>query len=239
MAEQRSSKVRKKLWYQVVSTKQFNEQPLGETIVYDPNDMIGKTMKTNLMTLTNDMKKQNTIISFKVDRVEGNKGKTSIVGYSLVPSSVKRLVRRNRDKIDLSFVCKTSDGVLVRIKPLIITKANAKGSVLNKMRQTCVQECTNHISKITYDRLVDQLLARKLLEGLFGQLKKLYPLKLCDIRVMKVLPTESRVKVEKATKVEAPKKVEEKPTGVPKVEAPKEEKKVEVKEEVKTETASA
>ena len=137
MAEQ-VSKIKKKLWYPIVAPKMFENAVLGETIVYDPNAMIGKTLTASLMNLIHDVKRQNVNIHFKVVGVEDGKATTSIVGYQIVPSSVKRLVRRNSEKINLSFACDTSDNVMMRVKPIVITRSAVKGSVQAKLRHNIV-----------------------------------------------------------------------------------------------------
>ena len=204
MAEQKTTKVKKKTWYTIVAPKYFNELVLGETPVYDPQEMIGKVVTVNLMVLTNDMKKQNINVEFKVDKLEGNRGNTSIMGYALIPSSVKRMVRRNRDKIDTSFVCKTSDGVLIRIKPLLITKANAKGSVLSKLLNHCTEYGTRLVAKLSAEKFVEDLINHNFQDALYGELKKIYPLKTCEIRMMKIVPAGKKVRVEKVVEESPP-----------------------------------
>ena len=65
MAEQ-IVKLKKKQWYQIVAPNQFDNVTLGETLVAEPKAMLGKTLTHNLMNLTNDTKKQNINIHFKV-----------------------------------------------------------------------------------------------------------------------------------------------------------------------------
>ena len=119
MAEQ-STKIKKKVWYQISAPKQFEYTIIGETPVYDPSEMMGKTLSHSLMNLLNDPKKQNVSINFKVTQVDGNKAMTQIIGFKIANSSLKRFVRRNSEKIDLSFSCETSDNVTIRVKPLLI-----------------------------------------------------------------------------------------------------------------------
>ncbi|MBI3035503.1 hypothetical protein HYY71_04210 [Candidatus Woesearchaeota archaeon] len=108
MAEQ-VAKLKKKQWYPIIAPKQFDNVVLGETLVYEPGLMLGKTLSHSLMNLTNDMKRQNVNIHFKVVEIEGDKAKTSIIGYQIIPSSVKRFVRRASEKMDISFACETAD----------------------------------------------------------------------------------------------------------------------------------
>ncbi len=181
MAEQ-ITKLKKKQWYQIMAPSQFGNVVIGETMVYEPQAMFGKTLTHNLMNLTNDPKKHNINIYFKVVEIEGNKGITKVVGYEIIPSSVKRFVRRNSEKMDMSFSCETADNVLVRVKPLLITRADVKGSVAAKMRNSLVQFLVKTIKKISYNDIINDMISHKLQSEIRSGLNKIYPLKVCEIR---------------------------------------------------------
>ena len=181
MAEQ-IVKLKKKQWYQIVAPKQFENAVIGETMVAEPQAMLGKRLSHSLMNLTNDVKRQNVNIHFKVVEIEGDKGKTSIIGYQIIPSSVKRFVRRNSEKMDLSFTCETADNVFLRVKPLVITKADVKGSIAAKMRNSIVQFLIKAIKKMTYDEFLNELISHKLQSQIRENFNKVYPLKVCEIR---------------------------------------------------------
>lgn len=175
-------KLRKKQWYPIIAPKQFNNVVLGETLVYEPQAMIGKTLSHSLMNLANDIKRQNISIHFKVVDVDNGGAKTMITGYEITPSSVKRFVRRNSEKMDVSFTCETSDNVFMRLKPLIIAKADVKGSIAAKLRNNAVNFLVKAIKKMTYDELINDLISHKLQESLRESLSRVYPLKVCEIR---------------------------------------------------------
>ena len=197
MAEQ-VSKQKKKQWYPIVAPKQFGEEVLGETLVSDPQLMLGKTLSHNLMNLTNDPKRQNININFEVISVQNNKGMTSIVGYEIIQSSVKRFVRRSNEKMDLSFVCDTADNVFVRIKPLLIAKSEVKGSVAARIRNTVVQYLAKTVKKLNYDDLMSEAISHKLQSEMKAALNKIYPLKICEIRYLGI---ERREKPQEAEEV--------------------------------------
>ena len=182
MAQEQVKKVKKKQWYSIVAPKQFEDAVIGETLVYDPEAMIGKTLSHNLMNLTNDTKRQNINIHFKVTELDNNKAKTAIIGYEILPSSVKRFVRRNSEKVDLSFVCDTADNVRLRVKPLVVTRSDVKGSVAAKLRHNIVQHLTRTIKKLKYDELINELIIHKLQSEMRAILNKIYPVKVCEIR---------------------------------------------------------
>lgn len=181
MAEQ-LTKLKKKQWYNIVAPQQFENAIIGETLVADPQLMIGKTLSHNLMNLSGDPKRQNINIHFKIVELEGDKGKTKIIGYEIIPSSVKRFVRRNSEKMDLSFVCETADNVNLRVKPLVITKADVKGSTAAKMRNSIVQHLTKAIKKLNYNDVINEVISHKMQQGIREVFNKMYPLKVCEIR---------------------------------------------------------
>ncbi len=181
MAEQ-VAKLKKKQWYPIIAPKQFDNVVLGETLVYEPGLMLGKTLSHSLMNLTNDMKRQNVNIHFKVVEIEGDKAKTSIIGYQIIPSSVKRFVRRASEKMDISFACETADNVFIRVKPLVITKSDVKGSVAAKLRNSIISFLAKTIKKMTYDEFINDLISHKMQAVMRENLSSIYPLKVCEIR---------------------------------------------------------
>jgi small subunit ribosomal protein S3Ae len=148
MAEQ-VAKLKKKQWYSIIAPKQFDNAVIGETLAYEPGAMLGKTLSHSLMNLTNDTKRQNIYIHFKVVEIDGEKAKTSIIGYEIIHSSVKRFVRRNSEKIDMSFTCETSDNVFLRVKPLIVTRSDVKDSIASKIRNNAAGILAKTIKKMT------------------------------------------------------------------------------------------
>lgn len=182
MAQEQVAKMKKKQWYPIMAPKQFENAVLGESLVYEPQQMLGKTLSHSLMNLINDTKRQNINIHFKVVEVEGNNAKTSIVGYEIVPSSVKRFVRRASEKMDLSFNCETADNVFLRVKPLVIARSDVKGSIAAKMRNYIVAHLIRAIKKMNYEEFMAELISHKLQSEMRGTLNKIYPVKVCEIR---------------------------------------------------------
>jgi len=231
----KTSKVKKK-WYQILASKEFNEVLIGETPSFDPRLLIDKVITVNLMSLTRDMKKQNVIMRFKVVGLKENKAITEPIGYQIVPSFIKRIIRRGRNNLHDSFVCKTSDEKNVRLKPLMITVNKTKGVVINSLMNALRANLTEYVRKITYKELVNQLVSHKLQSNLRIPLKKIYPLRSCEIKEM-ILETEKKVIGKKEVEVNEP---EEKKLDKPQVKEKKEEKpkanKPEDKAEIKKES---
>ena len=185
-------KIAKKEWYPIIAPKVFQNAVLGETTVYEPQQMMGKGLTINLMTLTNDAKRQNININFEVVDVQNGKGLANVVGYSMVQSSIRRMMRRNIERIDMSFSCKTSDNKDLRVKPLLITRSATIGSVVAKIRRTAQDFIVKYIGSASYDSLINDLVTQKLQASLRKEINRIYPLRVCEIRSMEVVDLEKK-----------------------------------------------
>ncbi|MBI2647056.1 hypothetical protein HYW99_01145 [Candidatus Woesearchaeota archaeon] len=190
-------KLKKKQWYQILAPKEFNDIVLGETLAYEPKELLGKTLSCSLMNLFRDIKKQNVNIYFKVTEVEGDKAKAIMISYELVPSSIKRFVRRDSEKIDLSFTCETSDNIFLRIKAIIVTKSEVKGSITSKLRINYVNMIAKTIKKMTFQELNKELIDHKIQNAIKENLNKIYPLRVCEIRYVGIEAREKPQEVKK------------------------------------------
>jgi|TARA_Y100000310_G_C20627282_1_gene786637 ribosomal protein S3AE len=204
------SKVAKKEWYPILAPKLFRNGVLGETHVYEPEKIMGKRLKQNLMNLTNDVKKQGINVSFEVTSVEKDRALTEIIGYKMVQSSIRRFVRRNVGKIDMSFTCSTSDKKKLRIKPLIVTRMAVVGSIATKIRKNAKDYLIKHIGNSTYDVFVGDLINHSLQGTLKKHLSKVYPLRICEIRSMEVISITPHSETEEEAQKNMIKQTEEK-----------------------------
>ncbi|MBU1975848.1 MAG: hypothetical protein KKG59_05580 [Nanoarchaeota archaeon] len=181
------AKRKKKQWITIVAPKLMNNIPLGECYTYDPQLIIGRTVTLNYMTLTGEARKQHLNVGFKTISVADGKAITEIMHYYIIPASLKRFVRKGREKVDDSFVIKTKDDRYVRIKPMLITNARTNKSVITNLRKTTKKLVQNVVSEYSYDKLVEEILTYKLQKYLRDCLHKVYPIKICEIRDFKAL----------------------------------------------------
>lgn len=201
-----ATKVKKKKWFPIFAPAQFNGASLGETYVSESEDMSNKFITVNLSTITRSMRKQNINIHFKMDRVEDGKGYTTIIGYSLINAAMKRLVRRGRDKVTDSFLAKTKDKKVLRVKPLIITLNKGTKSTQSAVRLEARRIVREHLFTRTVEEAFGDIVDGKLQKLIKEAASKLYPLKTVEIRRAKleenskVLVTDKAVESEKVTR---------------------------------------
>ncbi len=187
MAEKTSAtKVKKKRWVEILAPRYFQNQVLGESPVTEPNMLIGRTVTANLMTLTRDMKKQNINMTFRIDSIEGNRAYTSALRYEMLPASIRRLVRRNKDRIDESFVVKTQDGTTIRIKPFILTRTNTSHSLRAELHKRLKKILIETIATLNFETVIIDIVATKLQKFLYDELRRVAPLRTVEIRKLEI-----------------------------------------------------
>ncbi len=186
-------KVKKKIWVSLVAPKMFNEQIIGETPTYVATDIIGKVVSANLMTLTGDARKQSIITKLKIVDVKEGKAYTKLERYEMSPPSIKRLVRRKRERIDESLVYATKDGVKLRIKPFILTISLTRSSVVSELRKRLKMFLYKTIAQTTQEDVFRLVIENKLQKEIGMMLSKIYPIKNVEIRVMHIEKDDAKI----------------------------------------------
>ena len=197
-------KVKKKRWVEILAPKIFKEVSLGKTYLPEKEAAIGREMKVNLMNITKDPKKQAIIVSFKIDKLNGERLGTTLVKYNMQPSAVRRFVRRSKERVDDSFIIKSVDNIRFRVKPILITRNSTSNSVKTALRAKARQDIANEVAKITFDNFIGGVLNRSFQKRILDGLKKICPLSICEIRAIVVSPDKRR----KVEQEEAPKPAE-------------------------------
>jgi len=183
-AAQDLKKAKKKKWFPIVAPEAFQSRVIGEVLLEDGSKLMNRTVTVNMMQLMGDMKKQNVNVMFKVNDIKDGKALTQAVKFEISAFSLKRLAKREKDKLSDSFVVKTSDGKLVRMKSVMITNAMTKGIVLATLIKTCRAVCKEIVNKIKFEQLIIDLVTYKFQKEIRDSLHKVYPLRNFDIRML-------------------------------------------------------
>ncbi|MEK6867254.1 MAG: hypothetical protein AABX98_00385 [Nanoarchaeota archaeon] len=178
---------KKKSWFQILAPDIFGKAVIGETIIEDSKQLMGKCIELSLMSLTGDMKKQNVSVTFRVDKVLEGKGHTQLISYDLSPASIKRLVRRGRMRVDASFVCQTKDGVKIRVKPFLLTAHETNKSILSSLRKYASAFIATYVSLYDYDVIFKDIVSGKLQAGVRQAVHTIYPIRSSEIRILHLL----------------------------------------------------
>ena len=180
-----SSKGKKKRWVTIVAPKLLKESVIGDSYVFEPAQLLGKIIPINLMNITNDSKTQNVTMKFLITDIKDGKAMTRAVMYSLNQSFLKRMMRRKRNRFDESYHMKTGDGVTIRIKLFLLTNSKAKGSVEKLVRKKLKEETKKIVEKTKFEDLFDGIITHQIQKELRDKITKIFPLKTCEVKVLK------------------------------------------------------
>jgi len=246
-AKRKVGKVKKKHWFPIIAPKMFGERVMGETYVVNSELIKGKHISYNLKNLGGYRVKQNIDIKFVVDEVKEGKAYCKTIGYSLLKSSIKRLVSKRKNQLSVSLVCKSSDKKNLRIKLVLITKRKINGAILAAIRHGLIKVVLEKCSKRKFEDIITDSINFRLPKEIKTEIDKIYPMRLCTVKSIGLEREKKRFveedeivvvevekegeKVEKKEKKSVKKKVEKK------VKEKKPVKKKEVKKEVKEKKA--
>lgn len=192
---------RKKRFYDVEIPLIGKETHLRD---FEKESLNGKFIKYDL---TRFLRGKNSLLSLKIVA-----DKDKAVAYprklNLLPSFLRRMVRKGTNYVEDSFSAECVDAK-IRIKPFIITRRKVSRAVRKALRDKTKEELLSYVKKKTVNELFDDILKNQLQKSLSLKLKKIYPLSLCEIRVLSVEgEVAEKVKEEKKEKIEKKEEVE-------------------------------
>jgi len=186
-SEEQVSKKVKKRWIPMVASKEFDHVVLGETYVDDPEKAVGKVVRVNLMSLTNDPKKQSMSVTFVVTSVKNNQANTILVGFEVPPAHVRRFTKRSKAKVEDSFVYATADGVKMQIKTVLMVKAKSHHSKLSLIRAEARKFLAEVVKKESFSEVMKSVVVGNMQRDLKSEVKKYHTVVAAMIRVAKKL----------------------------------------------------
>ena len=136
------------------------------------------------LDLTRNLRGKNLELRAKVKKVDQELDSDPI-SLELLTSFVRRMMRKGSDYVEDSFETDCKDGVL-RVKPFMLTRKKVSRAIRNELRVATKKFIESHFKIRTIHELFSDTMANKIQRELFIKLKKIYPLSLCEIRVIEV-----------------------------------------------------
>ncbi|MEK6951975.1 MAG: hypothetical protein AABX29_03095 [Nanoarchaeota archaeon] len=186
MAEE-GIKKKRKVWVRIVGPKDFKNTELGESYVNDANVLIGKKLKIDLSHLIGDFRKQSVSLGFLITDVSGNQAKAEAISYIVSNAHIRRMIRAGKDKFEYSFVSDIKDNKKIRVKTLVLTKTKTKNSVLTSIRKGITAYFAELGKTSSFYDILTRVVGGELTRNLKGQLKKVYPLSVFEIKSIELL----------------------------------------------------
>ena len=191
-------KWREKVWYQILAPEYFDNKEIGTTPAGNADLLLGRTVQPTLYDLTGDFEKIHVKLRFKILEVAGQQAKTTFYGHEWSSDYLRGLVKRGTSRIDWIGPILTKDDYLMRISVIVFTITRAKSSHEHAVRKAVEKVIRAHAKKHVFDDLVQKVILGELATDVFESVRKIIPVRECEIRKSKVLKGPEEVKTRRA-----------------------------------------
>lgn len=175
-----------KKWFVVCAPQTFNEAQLGEMPGKDEKSVLGRNVHVSLDTLTGNPQNANMNLIFKVTEVKGDKALTKLTEMALLFSFIRTMVRRHKS-VSTTVVRGTSkDGILITVKPIVITGQRSAASRLIGIRKETNEFISAYISGNESDSIVKSVIDGSMQQELYTKLRHVAPLSKVEIRKLEL-----------------------------------------------------
>lgn len=187
-ARKQRDKWKTKRWYTIRAPRHpWDFKPIGETIGESDEHIIGRVYEMTQQEFDGNFSKMHVVMRFRVSECIGQDALTTFIGHHHQTDHTRRQIRRYRGKVDDVVDVVTTDGYLVRMKPLIITQQRVQTSVKQDMRSRTRDIIISFTAKNTYSDVQRALLDGKLEEEIEKGVKSIYPVRSVAIRKSQLL----------------------------------------------------
>jgi len=152
-----------------------------QAVGYELKNLDGKFIKYDL---TKVLRGKNLIIKLKI-KVKNEKAIATPREINLVPYFLRRMVRKGTCYVEDSFSAECKDAQ-IRIKPLLITRRKVSRAVRKALRERAKEELIKYAKDKNAEKIFEEIIKNQVQKPLSLTLKKIYPLSLCEIRVLKI-----------------------------------------------------
>ena len=177
----------KKITKVISKRKKFIEIDLP--IINSKAELIGNSLqdlenKTIKLDLTRNLRGKAIEAVLKIEIKQG-KPIVRIKKLTLMPYFIRRMIRKRISYIEDSFDAQTKESIW-RIKPFLITRKRVHRSVRTELRNKAKEFLTNTAESLTKADFFQYAINGTIQKDLSKHLKKIYPLAVSELRVVKV-----------------------------------------------------
>jgi ribosomal protein S3AE len=148
---------------------------------YDLEDLKSRIISYDL---TRILKGKNVILKLKVE-IDKDKATSIPIESKVLLSYIRRIIRKGTNYVEDSFSAECKDSVL-RVKPFLITRRKVSRAVRKALRNKARDWIIEYVKNKNSGDVFDSVLKGELQKSLNLVLKKIYPLSMCEIRILKI-----------------------------------------------------
>jgi len=164
---------KKKKWYDITADDSFDGKEIGKTIAIEGKELMGRTIKKGLDELTNNIRDSSHYIIFKINKVTATKAESEVFSFDTKHGFLRRIIRRQKSKIECVFYVNSKDHHKLKIKVLFISGTKYPTTLRAQARKTMIDYFTNDAKEKTIKELWSDIIFQKMSENAKKQLTKL------------------------------------------------------------------
>ena len=170
-----------KKWFTVLAPATFNNAIIAHTPGEEAEGLMGRTVHVSARDLTGNIKKNQLMLHFKVNNVQGLNAYTRFDSLEVQPSALRRLVRRRSSKIESVDDVMCKDGVKARIKSVALTAVKVSRPQQAAVRRVLKEEAQNVASSNDYEAMLNHFTMGEPSVEVVAKARKIAPMKRIDI----------------------------------------------------------
>lgn len=157
--------------------------------------------KTIKIDMTRQLRGKSMDLVFKIN-VKDDKATAKVKSLKVMPYFIRRMLRKRVSYVEDSFETESKESKL-RIKPFLITRKKVSRAVKKTLRNSARNWIIDYVKDKKDEEIVSGIINNNLQKPLSLKLKKIYPLSLCEIRILEIKePKKQKEKQEQKKKLE-------------------------------------
>lgn len=180
-------KWKKKIWFTLIASKEFDRKELGTTVAEKPQLVMGRTVAVGVRQLSGDPKKSHVTLIFKAVDVKGNKAYCDAIGHEIKDSYLRKFTRRRNSKVELVKFIESSDNKKIKIKTIVLTNKKSTGKKKTALRKVIADKLDQISKKHPSQEIISELVFGSLVQKIFSDAKKVEPLKRVEITKSRII----------------------------------------------------
>jgi len=180
-------KWKKKKTFSLIGPKIVGNVELGETVADKPEKIINRTIIKNMSQVTNNVKKRNVELTFKVREVKGSNAFTDLVKYELKKSFLRRLFRRKSSKIETNQYLTSKDGHKIKIKAVLVTMRKVETDKKTDIRKIMTDQIKKIVEENPAEKVFSIMFNKNLLYEGLSKIKKIAVFKKAEVELIKLI----------------------------------------------------
>lgn len=149
---------------------------------YSEEEFKDKVVKIDM---TRSLRGKNMELRAKISLV-GDKLESEIISLQLLGSYIRKMMRRGTDYVEDSFTVTCKDATL-KVKPFMITRKHVSRSIRASLRDNAKKFLESYMTIRTAKEIMSEVMTSKIQKELAMKSKKIYPLALCEIRMLELV----------------------------------------------------